>query len=414
MRDRRLLRYSLVSLMLVGSGLGAFLLACSDDEETLAPPKADGGGAADAPAADTSAPGDGSVTDAATSSPARLQMVNAATDFGPDDKSGALRVCFAAGTTAANVQVTGLPALPDQSADPALPPGLPIGVGGVLTGTGLDLTPLFVQPYLMNAERLFARGIVKPGAGDPGKTCTEILGATFDGGVLSGNGPLVENVDYWKLPVIPAGTFQKDKSYILVLMGCANNASVTPTSKCGAGFAGDGGPGVGNLEVKIFEIDRATPVAADKLGAQFIHASPAGALLIATDAGAVEATPAFMKERADAGSATAISAGPVALGERTNLVQVGNVTTSDFFAYNPKVANILRFAGTAIRLSTIQSLSFPTGVPDGGDYRNGASFTFVAVGDPSEPADAGTGRSNTKAFHYLGLPNDPPVSVYKP
>ena len=51
-------------------------------------------------------------------------------------------------------------------------------------------------------------------------------------------------------------------------------------------------------------------------------------------------------------------------------------------------------------------------VPDGGDYRNGAAFTFIAVGDPQEPATVNE-QFNTKVFHFIALPNDPINETYK-
>ena len=50
-------------------------------------------------------------------------------------------------------------------------------------------------------------------------------------------------------------------------------------------FVGTGNPGRGNLKVTVYELDRATAIAADKIGTQFIHASPSGATTFALAAG---------------------------------------------------------------------------------------------------------------------------------
>jgi hypothetical protein len=395
---------------LVGAGLGGFLIACGDDDNTVTPKD---GGSTETSTGDSGGGGGDASTDAPpppvdAGSPARLQLVNAATDFGPNNASGGLRVCFAAGTTAANVTLTGLPALPDESSVPGVPPAVYIGLGGNVTGTGLPLSALFIQPYLMNAQSLAAKGIVKPGPGQPGKGCSEILASTFD----AGTGPLVENVDYWKLPVINSGTFLNEKSYLLVLTGCTGDTAIENKQKCGDdGFNPDGGPGPGNLAVRIYDLDRATAIPADKVGTQFVHASASAAFYLGTQF--VQVNPAYQTTKGDPSTAKSVSTPPdsgVTLYDKTDLVQVSGVNfASDYFTANPAVAPL------AIELPLIQAISYPTGVPEGGAYANGASWTFIAVGDadPTVSADAG-GRFNTKKFHYLAFPNNPPVSVYKP
>ena len=47
-----------------------------------------------------------------------------------------------------------------------------------------------------------------------------------------------------------------------------------------------------------------------------------------------------------------------------------------------------------------------------GTYKNGAAFTFIAVGDPTEDQIVG-GQFNLRYFHYLGVPNDPVIGTYK-
>lgn len=413
MQNKRWLRYSLTSLTVMGVALGSLLVACSDDDDNKVVPQPDSGGAdTGTPVEPTDAGTDGSQPEPDAGTPARLQMVNAATDFGTHNKSGLIRVCFAAGTTAENVTVTPLPALPDQSAAAAVPPGVPIGIGGNLQGTGLDLTSLYIQPYLMNGESLFAKGIVKPGPGDPGTSCAELLKPDFD----AGDGePLKENEDYWKLPVIPANTLLKDKSYLLVLTGCTGDTDATPLAKCGPNPP-DGTPGIGNLKIHIHELDNATAVEADKIGTQFIHASAQAAALLPGMPGMPKVTPGYIKDKDDAATFKPVSgdgtagSGEVALNAVTQLVQVEGVdVAADSFTVVPAAAAF------AIKLSDVEKISFPAGAPADAKYRNGAAFTFLAVGDPDPmvPAEI-EGKFNPKKFHYLAFPNNPPVAVYQP
>jgi hypothetical protein len=405
MRNKHLLRYSLASLTLVGASLGVFLVACGDDDDTVTPPPSGNDAGGTLPEASSQQDSGQQQSDAAPKpDPARIQFVNAATDFGPNNTSGGLRICFALRQSDDGpFTITPLPALPEQSPDPAIPPAAYIGTGGAVQGAGVDISGFDIQPFIMNAGRLFARGVVKPGPGTPSTSCADLLSETFDGGVMSGNGPLVENVDYWKLPVIPKGTFQPEKSYILVLTGCPQDSAV-PAAKCGEGANADGGAGIGNLKVHIIEVDRATAIDADKIGAQFIHASPAGKVFL--DGLAVGVLPAFV--RANDGGATNVATAQVPLYGKTDLVQVANITpATDSFSANAAVPTL------AIPLTIVQASTYPGGAPPEGTIRNGAAFTFIAVGDPTEPVDAG-GRPNPKTFHYLAFPNNPPVSAYKP
>jgi hypothetical protein len=398
MRNKRWLRYGLASLTLVAGGLGALLVACGDDDNVTPGPKQDSG-LPDDTGTSADAPTEAATQDAGPPK-AKLQLVNAATSLGPT-ASGALRVCYALGPAEDQLQIVQiLPPLPDRAAPGAPFAGVFIGTGGNVEGTGADLSGLVLQPYIMNAEKLKERGIEKPASG-PGPSCGDLF--TKDAG-----GTMTEGVDYWKLAPIAKGTFLNDKSYILVLTGCAADATVSPATKCGPGFTA-GGPGVGNLKVTVYEVDRGTTIPADKVGAQFIHASAPGDAVI-TQGTAIGFQPGFMKDPSDAGSASPVATSAVALGAKTELTEVANVkfdAPSDYFSANP--AALLG----PLPLTTIQLLTYGGNVPEGGDYRNGAAFTFIAVGDPTEDADAG-GKFNTKKFHYIALPNNPPNLIYKP
>jgi hypothetical protein len=409
MRNTRWLRYGLASASLVAGGLGAFLVACGDDDagvvatdpDTGGGNNGDSGGKEDTGGGGGDSGGDTGTKDAGTN--AKLQLVNAATDFGPGNPSGALRICYAVGKDEASAVIAPLPPLPDRKNPPAPFAGVFIGTGGAVQGTGADLSTLVIVPYIMNAASMFQRGIVKPDAG-PGTSCTDILDGAKDAG-----GALTAGKDYWKLPAIPAGTFQKEKSYLLALTGCAGDYGGT-AGKCGSDFTA-GSAGNGNLKIRIYELDKATTVDATKIGTQYIHLSAAGDLAL----GPAMQSPGYISDPNNAGTFKGVTGdGGVEGGTgavyaaKTPLAQVSGVTVaSDSFTVNPLVADL------AIPLPLIKQLSYGASVPDGGDYRNGASFTFIAIGDPGESADAG-GNFNTRKFHYIALPNDPISETYKP
>jgi hypothetical protein len=399
MRNTGWLRIGLGSLTLIAGSLGGFLVACGDDDNASTPK--DGGADTSTPTEDSgggdSGGNDSGPKDAGPPN-AKLQLVNAATSFGPDNEVGAIRVCYGLAPTV----LAPLPPLPDTAAAGQPFPGVFIGTGGAVDGTGADLSTIAITPYLINAQTLGERGIIK---GNAANACAGLI-------FQDAGGALEEGKDFWKLPAIPANTFLKNKSYILILTGCAGNATVTPAAKCGADFtATPDTPGNGNLKVTVHEVDRATAIDADKIGAQFIHASAAGNAVITNGPPALGFVPAFMKA-ADAGAGSPLVTAPVAVNAKTDLTQVANVNVAtDLFTINvnanPETLPI------AIPLPLIQQATFGGPPPDGGAYRNGAAFTFIAVGDPQEPAQVG-GNFNTKTFHYIAFPNDPINNVYKP
>lgn len=329
MRATRWLRFGVGSTVLGAVGI-LVLVACGEDDATPAEGGPDGSSEDAQASTDAGADGPTSPTgDAGT--PARLQLVNAATDLGPSAPTGALRVCYAVTTSpTATPTVVGLPPLPDRTPNGAPFAGLFIGTGGLVASTGVDISQLGVVPYLMNAQTLAAKGIVKPAAGAPGKSCAEVLQPTFD----AGGGPLVEGVDYWKLPAFPAGTFLKEKSYALVLTGCTDDATAAP-NKCNLQDGGmlSGSAGNGSLSIKVFELDTTTKVDADKVGTQFIHAAPASVPVLAS----LPVLPGFTKVPGDGNAFMGITNGqPVSVLNQAPLAQTAGVDLAkDAFAMNP-------------------------------------------------------------------------------
>lgn len=419
MRNNHWLRFSFASLAVIAAS-ACSLAACSDDEDGTPTPPNDDAGNADTGTPDSAGGNDGSTDaghdgDAAPSFElAKLTVVNAATDFGPASTvsggSGfqAIRICFAVGASETASAVSPVPPQPETAPTGLTVPGLYFGTGGKLPSFGLDLQNLVVVPYVMNAKILADKGLVKPGAGMTGVTCDEILkaGFTYDGG-----GMLTQGVDYWKLPVIPAQTFQHDKSYAIVITGCAGDAEVNPNAKCGAGFT-TGAPGNGSLAVTVHELARPT-VPATEVATQFVHASSAAAAAFST--AGIPVQPAYVTDPATAGGARPVTSltgtdsvpfpGPITAP--VNIANVNFASGGDSFTAYASVAT----ASLAIPLSSIETLSgFPAGT-----YKAGQAYTFFLVGDPDPAVPTTVGSTfNLRKYHFLALPNDPVIEPYKP
>ncbi len=424
MRNKNWLRYGIASASIAGLVLGGVLVACGDDDNGSTSGK-DAGADTNVPPTDGSTPDTG--TDAAkpdAGQPAKLILVHAASDLGENNQSDAVRVCFATAPKSdpQNFQVTPFPILPHSIPDGgAFPiPGIFPGTGGPFPSSGADYEDLVIRPYVMNAERLAERGVVGNAPSVP--RCNQVLKDGFvpDAG-WDGGEPLQANKDFWQLPDIPAGTLKKNGTYMLVVTGCTQDAPVG-TLTCGTGNDGNpfvptgaGNQGLGNLKLLILELDTATAVAADELGAQVVHASPAyqagrGATVLppftpylanvdaGADGGHFPLTP-------DGGelSYNRDASAPTALAKVKGLV-----TANGFFAANE---DFPPGSGDFIRIPLNN-----TGIPDSpssgvsiqalttGDtgttalYVNGKKYTFVLVGDPNGTAN--------KKIHYLGFPND--------
>ncbi len=437
MRNTRWLRYGLASIIVAGTGLGATLIACGDDSGS-----SNSGGTPDTGTPDTNKPGDSAPPDAADSAPkpnfAKLTLINATTDMGPNAAfpgrgDAAIRVCFKQGTTAQNLGVAPYPPLPDKAKGTSKVPGIFYGTGGTFPSFGLDLEGRIIVPIVMNAKTLLAKGVVNPGTGQPGTTCDELVGDTADAAA-----GLVENKDYWILPQIDAGTFMKEKAYVLALTGCVGDATAGGNlSKCGPGFVPAPLGGLGNLAVKVYETTR-TPVSATQLGVQFLHASPQADSVF----GAVmfPLSPGFTSNPQDAGPTfKAATPGAITLATLTPAQGVTGVKDSDYFVLDK--ANPQPGAATALApfpLPLIQALS-GLGLPAAPTvYKDGQNFVFVVVGDtgeptfqgtdggcatptgaaPPQPAPCGNGTDgttfNTKSLHFLAFPTDPVIEAYKP
>ena len=430
MRNTRWLRYGLASILVAGTGLGATLVACGDDDSGSS------GSVPDAAPGDSKV-GDTSTGDAADAAPkpnfAKLTVINATTDMGPNSAlngrgDAAIRICFKTGTTPQNLGIAPYPPLPDKPKGAQPVAGIPYGTGGTLDNLGVDLETRIIVPYVMNVKTLVEKNIKNPGTGQPGTTCDELVGDTADAAA-----GLVENKDYWILPQLDAGTLKKEKSFVLALTGCVGDATIANKEKCGPNFPAAGTAGVGNLKVVVFETNK-TPVSATQLGVQFFHAS--AAVQAVFSAVAFPLSPGFTSNPTDAGpSFKAATPGPIVLGTLTPAQGVTGVKDTDYFVLdkgNPNPAATTALA--PLPIPSIQALS-GLGLPVAPTvYKDGANFVFVVVGDPGEPSfqatdggctippnaqnqcgDGGDGTVfNTKSVHYLAFPTDPVIPPYKP
>ena len=421
MRNTRWLRFGLASSIAVSAGLGLTIVACGDDEVDPGP-----GTIIPTPetsTSETSIPETGtqetSKPDAGTN--AKLTLVNATTDMGLNMRfngrgDAAIRVCFRQGTTQANLAVAGFPPLPEKASALVPAPGIFYGTGGTFPSFGLDLEPRIIQPVVMNAKSLFAKGIVGSGVG---KSCDELIGPTADAAAA-----LQPNIDYWDLPNIELGTFKKDKAFVLVLTGCTNDATIANKDKCGVAPAGGftGTPGLGNLAVKVIETTR-TAVSATELGVQFLYASTQANALFGNPLNNFPIEPGFMADPRDAGSFQAATAAAATVLTLSPAKAVTGATPTDttFFVSSKTQPNPLLGPLGPFPVGTIRTRL--SGLEAAAVFAAGKNYVFINVGDPDKeveptfnatdgggPGDGGDGTTfNLKSYHYLAFPTDPTV-----
>lgn len=380
-------------VMLAAAGV----IACGDDDPDPGSNTPDSstptGDGSVTPPAEGGPGGDGSTGDGGPQAePAKLLAVHAGTDFGNTNPSGGVRICFATApaATPTDFAVAPTPAYPNTAA------GLPAGTGGPMASTGLSLETINIQPYLIAADVLAAKGFV--GAAAP--TCDRLLAANFDAGA----GPLVENTDYWKLPAIPAGTLKNDQTFLLAVTGCVQNTSIpfdSVKALCGQDFDLAPGPvpGLGNLKARLFTLDAAKTVAAGEIGAQVVHLSPsfpsaiAPALVEPGDGGADGgATP---RSLVAAGQSSAYTVdGGAAPTLTTHHAVAGGVKAGDLLAFGPGAPE-----NTLFPLAGAQQFSGGTTVANGKSY----VFMYVGRADQSPIVD---GQPNLKGLHPLVFPVD--------
>jgi hypothetical protein len=428
MRNTRRLRYSLAAALTASVALGATLVACGDDDDV-------GPGGTTTPVPEASITETSTGSDSATEAgkvdagaPAKLTLINALTDLGPNAtinsaQTAMIRVCFKQGTTEQNVSVAPYPPLPDSQPSKTLP-GINYGTGGTFPSFGLDLEPRVIVPIIMNAKTLAAKGILNPGTGAPGTTCDELVGTSKDAAI-----GLEANKDYWELPAIPAGSFKKEASYVLLLTGCVADADQVITAggkKCGDGFTYNAAGGTGNMKVSILETTR-TPVSATTHGIQFTNASAQANFLFGAAGIADAYRPGFVATVADGGNYRSVTDGGAPGYLTLTPAAAFTINDGDSFVAGPTDPMSPPAAWIPYPLPFVQALS-GLGAPQAPTvYVAGKNYVFIAVGDPDSTStptfiqsngsagDGGDGSQyNTKFFHFLAFPTDPAVTGYTP
>jgi hypothetical protein len=447
MRKITLVRLSVASTLIGVAAAGGMLAAgCNGDDNNNGNP----GGGSDASADGTQPSGNvdaspeagTSTNDAGDSGPgstpgfAKVLVVHASPDAPP------LRLCFGVSRGDASTTTTIQPTFPAPNTAGGLPPGLggpaappPSSLAGVsVTFYGI---PVGVSPILDENTA---------DAGATEKNCKDLLGGTLPGTDAGPDGGLNPS-QYFNLGTVPAGTLLDGSSWLFAITGCTPNSPVATAlpgacDKGGASYV----PEVGNLGIERWQLDNQTTVAPDAIGAQFVHASRpfevAVPNAVAATAGFYTLVAAASDGGTDAGDASA-DAGDAAPPDAAapaplTFVVAANVTSGSLTPATLKPTSGVQFDGTSgffvlpvddagtpvqkgpeFPLPFIEQVSWPSGVPDGGAFQNGAGFVFVLLGNPAFPtivppaADAGPGAQSTfdpRGVHILGFPTNPPIA----
>jgi hypothetical protein len=429
MRKISLIR-SGVALSIAGVvAAGGAIAACGNGDD-FAPPAVVADSGADVTqshdtgtGADGTAPADGAAEAEAgpTVAHAKVLFVHASPD------APALRLCFGVSrgdaATATAVQAT-FPA-------PNTAGGLPPGLGGPASDPGQSLAGVNVTFYGIPAALAALDGDTAD-AGASEKTCKDLLGSILTGTAAdtAPDGGLSPS-QYFTLGTVPAGTLVDGTSWLFAITGCLPNSPVETAlpGACGHAYTA----ATGSLGIQRWQLDNTTAVAANSIGAQFVHASQpyeaaigtaiaAGfyTLPVATDDGGADAGDAAPPTPTTMIVADGVTAGSLAPATLRSVQGVAYDGTSGFFvipvndAGMPEAADSPKFP-----LPFIEQISWPSGVPTGAAFQNGEGYVFVLLGNPGFPTivppavDAGAGATPTfdpRGVHILGFPTNPPVS----
>ncbi len=383
------LKSRLALAALVSCAVPVIVVAC-DGDDTLARSLPDA-----ASNTDTQPPLDSSndVLVADASARAKVVIVHAAPDV------PAIRVCFAVGTKpdGSDVAIVPLPPLPDQSVGAQPFPGIFPGTGGVFPDLGVDLSTKVVVPYVIIASAV--KDDVRNDAGPPKLSCSELLS----------NGPnSLPGTAYFKLPLLPAGTFGVGKTLLLAATGCLPNEA-QGAALCGADYD----TSLGNVALRRYELDRTVSATGSQIGVQVAHLSSAiegklkgavnAALIGPVDASAGDAFVEPFANNAHFADLAPKLAAAVALQDPLQTAFFASVQNPDSGA---PLANVV------VPLALVYQTT--TGQSSGADqyFKTGANYTFVIVGDPTESSFLDAGGFNSKSLHFLAFPSDPPTKTY--
>ncbi len=381
--------------MALSAAAGAALLSCDGDDT---PPATFPDASADVVASDvtTDAPDVDGGSDADAGARAKVILVHASPDV------PAVRVCFAIGTKndGSDAVLAPFPPLPDKAVGAQPYPGVFPGTGGTLPDLGQDLSGKVVVPYAVLASKV-STDVATDGGIAP-VACDSLI---------AGDGGLTPGVDYIPLPPIPAGTLKPDTTLLLAATGCFPTAvdSKASAALCGADYDTQ----KGNVAIKGFVLDRAV-ADAQKTGTQAAHLSSQVQGLL------------------QGGNATGITVGVIVADAGGYQPVTSNADPVAYGQIKPAPASALSLppassaelslgvldpdGGPALSVVDVPFASIytaTTGQTQGADqyFVAGANFTFVILGDPTQPfvTDAGV---NGYGLHVLAFPNNPPVAKY--
>jgi hypothetical protein len=340
--------------------------------------------------------GGGGTTDGgdAGSNDPKLIAVHASPDF------PALRFCFGL-VLGSNVAVA-----PGRNALPDTQTGILPGTGGVLGDPGVDVSKLSLALFVIKASSIsnfYADASTNPAdGGEP--DCPTLIGTSGKGTADSPPGILTLNQDFYALPTLSAGTFQDGVTTIAAITGCVPGET-TAAPLCGSDYNATNG----NLKVTTLNLDGTTTQTSSQYGAQAAHLSQAlDGVLAASDAGPV--TTGFVCLIPDGGpvpdSGTTLATGqsfgtilPATAASET-LCNATDTTQTAFVFSGP--TGPIAFSFADMQQLTVNNQT-------AGYFANGANYTFVIVGDPTQPSTDDAGNFNTAFIHALAFPSNPTV-----
>ncbi|WP_394823210.1 hypothetical protein [Pendulispora albinea] len=346
--------------MVLGATIGT--ASCSSDEQLQPPPEADAS-ADSGPLLDATRPPD-SAAPRPDAGPrlgnARVILVNATAD-----DALSLRFCFALGKT---VQPT--PAQPDRAGGGQPYPGILPGTGGYLPDNpDTNLAAFELTLYAISARVLASEAEQGDASAGPRKSCRELIPS------------LNENVDYWRLPPIPKGTFAQGTTWVVA-----------------ATHGGTRGP----LQLRYAPLDR-TSRDGSPPRFQFVHLSPEAEALAPSGVHPAIVTAAT----GDAGARTSDLGGPLRFGQATVDARAVDV--------DPKTGAFVLLSGGTDAGGTSIGNQPPQPIPVAEAYTVGPGqpeyiapgkpYALVYVGDPAR--SLAPGRPPGIAGHFLVFPSAP-------
>jgi hypothetical protein len=387
------------AVTLAGAGISAIVVACSsDDEPAVKPPVA----TVDAAVAETSVPDSGPLADTgvdAGPSKPKIILIHGA------NEAGNVRLCLA--TSATNTEpnlateTLGIAPLPFRGA-PYLPPGF----GSVLPIKDLDVPNVALTPIVFTAAAL-----ERIGATGDKKDCKEILGAlASDAGLSDDAGVAVtKGVDYFVLPTVAKGTFEYDNTYVALVTGCAANTVAPLNPKCGPGYNG-----TANFKLVGYKLDKSSGGAGNVV--QFVHGAQDVDGVLSGGGSSPNVRPFLNVTGGDAGADKLYLTGDAGATFANSLqmaLPAPGIKTAGVIPIGTGIFGVTAAIGD-IPQSVISAQALANGgTPDPTFFKAGRGYTFIALGDPTQPKTVplpdGGATFNGKTVHFLVFDNDPVV-----